>query len=172
MIVADLHNHSTASDGEYSPSELVLKYHNIGLKTVGLTDHDSISGLDEALNSGHQSGITVIPGVEVTLKFQRPYFRGSLHLLFYFSETLFNKTEFKKALTDIISQGRGIALVKNRIDAINREFGPGGHDPLLKRPLTINEITSQGENISRRHFFVALSKNHNIEDRNQIDRLI
>jgi len=171
-IVADAHNHSTASDGEYSPAELVLKGRDAGLKAIGLTDHDSIAGLDEAVDAGHRSGMIVIPGVEVSLRFKRPLFVGTLHLLLYFSETLLKKPEFREALTHIISQGRGTALVRDRIDAINREFGPEGRNPLLKKFLTLEEVNSYGENITRRHFFLALSKNHNIEDRNQTDRII
>ncbi len=171
-IVADLHNHSTASDGEFSPAELVSKSYNLGLKAVGLTDHDSIAGLDEALNEGRRLGIMVIPGVEVSLRFKRTGFVGSLHLLLYFSEQLFNNSEFRNDLNDIISQGRGITLVRDRVDAINDEFGPEGKTPVLGRPLTVEEITLFGENISRRHFFMALSKNHNIEDKSTIDKLI
>ena len=61
MIVADLHNHSTVSDGEYTPSELVLQAHEMGLKAIALTDHDTIAGLDEAVEAGRKSGIKVIP---------------------------------------------------------------------------------------------------------------
>jgi predicted metal-dependent phosphoesterase TrpH len=171
-IIADLHNHSTASDGEYSPVELIAMGRDMGFKAIGITDHDSIRGLDEVINSTHQSGIGVIPGVEVTLRFQRPYFVGSLHLLLYFSDYLLKNTDFKKAINHIMSQGRGIALVKDRIEAINREFAPEGKNPLLERPLTVDEITSYGNNITRRHFFLALSEKHKIEDRNQIDKII
>lgn len=171
-IIADLHNHSTASDGEFSPAQLVSKARDIGLKAVGLTDHDSIAGLEEFIESGKKTGITVIPGAEVTLRFKRPYFTGSLHLLLYFHERFLGSTAFKKDIIHIISQGRGSALVKDRIEAINREFGPRGNNPLLEKPLTVDEILCHGENITRRHFFLALSKNHKIEDRNIIDRLI
>jgi len=171
-IIADLHNHSTASDGEYPPSELILKAHEIGLKAIALTDHDTIAGLDEAVGAGHESGIKVIPGIEISIRFRRTFFVGSLHLLIYFSETLLKNTGFREDLNNIASQGRGITLVRDRIDAINSEFGPDGREPLLERPLTIDEITSQSDNITRRHFFIALSKNHNINERSWIDRLI
>ncbi len=68
-IIADLHNHSTASDGEYTPSELVLQAREIGLKAIALTDHDTIAGLDEAIGAGHESGIKVIPGIAIKRKF-------------------------------------------------------------------------------------------------------
>lgn len=171
-IIADLHNHSTASDGEYTPSELVLQARKMGLKAIALTDHDTIAGLDEAIVAGHESGIKVIPGIEISIRFRRTFFVGSLHLLIYFSETLLKNTGFREDLNNIASQGRGITLVRDRIDAINSEFGPNGREPLLERPLTIDEITSQSNNITRRHFFLALSKNHNITERSRIDRLI
>jgi len=44
----DLHLHSNCSDGSYSPSQLVHKLSNAGLKAFALTDHDTIKGLDEA----------------------------------------------------------------------------------------------------------------------------
>ncbi len=171
-IIADLHNHSTASDGEYSPAELVAKSRSIGLKAVALTDHDSIAGLDEALNEGRRLGIMVVPGVEVSLRFKRTGFVGSLHMLLYFSEKLFNNSEFRNELNDIITKGRGITLVRDRVEAINHEFGPEGKTPVLDRRLTVEEITSFAENISRRHFFMALSKNHNVKDKSTIDKLI
>jgi len=170
--IADLHNHSTASDGEYTPSELVLQARVMGLKAIALTDHDTIAGLDEAVGVGHGSGIKVIPGVEVSLRFKRSYFVGTLHLILYFSEALLKDNEFRDDLNSIVGQGRGMALVRDRIDAINSEFGPDGREPLLDRPLSMDEITSQGDNITRRHFFMALSKNHNITDRSQTDRII
>jgi len=171
-IIADLHNHSTASDGDYTPAELVSGCREAGLEAVALTDHDTIAGLDEAVAAGHKAGITVIPGVEVTLRFKRSSFVGSLHLLLYFNETLLKNKAFRNDLTGIVSQGRGLSLVKDRIEAINREFGPEGREPLLKSDLTMDEIISKGENISRRHFFLALSQEHHIQDKGLIDRLI
>ncbi|UCD35396.1 MAG: PHP domain-containing protein [Nitrospiraceae bacterium] len=171
-IIADLHNHSTASDGEYTPGQLVLKARAAGLEAVSLTDHDSIAGLDEAVETGRKAGIEVIPGVEVSLRFRRPYFVGSLHLLLYFSPALLRNESFRKDLTGHIRQGRGLALVRDRVAAINREFGPEGREPLLKRLLTVDEVASHGDNITRRHFFLALSKNHHVTDRSITDRII
>ena len=44
-FIADLHNHTTASDGEYTPAELVNKARDLGLEAVGVTDHDTLAGL-------------------------------------------------------------------------------------------------------------------------------
>ncbi len=170
-VVADLHNHSTASDGEYSPTNLVHAAHVLGLQAVALTDHDTLDGLDEALAAGRALGIQVIPGVEITLRFHRPQFTGSLHLLLYFSESLFRRADFRAAMEDLFPQGRGPALVRARVDAINRMFGPAGSQPLLTRPLDAETILSYGETITRRHFALALQEHHGL-DRDQVNRLI
>ena len=56
-IVADLHNHTTASDGEYTPARLVKIAKSHGLSAIGVTDHDNISGLAEACEAGKKEGI-------------------------------------------------------------------------------------------------------------------
>ena len=93
--VADLHNHTTASDGEYQPAELIQAAKNLNLTAIGVTDHDTLSGLDEALAAGEKLGIQVIPGVEVSLRFKRPFFVGTLHYLLYIPYALLTDTEFR-----------------------------------------------------------------------------
>ncbi|MHB8125497.1 MAG: PHP domain-containing protein [Desulfitobacteriaceae bacterium] len=62
---ADLHCHTTASDGLLSPRELVLLAKKKGLKAVAITDHDTILGWNEAENVGSESGIEILRGVEL-----------------------------------------------------------------------------------------------------------
>ena len=62
----DLHVHSTHSDGTYSVSELVAYAKEKGLKAIALTDHDTVSGVEEALAEGEKQGIIVIPGIEIS----------------------------------------------------------------------------------------------------------
>lgn len=170
-FVADLHNHTTASDGEYTPTELVQKAHDLGLTAVGVTDHDTLAGLDEALAVGEEAGILVVPGVEVSLRFRRPYFVGTLHYLLYIPRDLIRDDEFRQRAIDIFSQGRGAGLVRARVAAINEEFGPNGKAPLLKRDLTAEEIEALSPNVTRRHFAGALKENHGL-DKEQINMLI
>jgi len=67
MFDLDLHLHSTASDGTLSPSELVNKCAENGLKVIALTDHDTLDGIDEAIGRAKTLGnIEVIPGIEVS----------------------------------------------------------------------------------------------------------
>ncbi|MDZ7331354.1 MAG: PHP domain-containing protein [candidate division KSB1 bacterium] len=171
-IIADLHNHSTASDGEYSPEQLVAKAKELGLKAIALTDHDSIEGLEQAISAGEKLGVNVIPGVEVSLAFKRPYFVGTLHLLLYFPPHYLANGSFKTMLNDIMSQGRGLHLVNARVQAINEVFGPEGREPVLKRPLQAEHLTAYGSNITRRHFALALKEKHGIEDKELVNRII
>ena len=171
-IVADLHNHSTVSDGEYSPTELVVKAKELDLKAVGITDHDTIDGVAEAIQAGNQHGIKVVPGVEVSLAFRRSYFVGTMHLLLYFSNGLLNDNKFTDLLNGILSQGRGLSLIEARVKAINEEFGPQGKQPMLSNPLRADELTSYSPNVTRRHFALALKEKHGIADKDQINRII
>jgi predicted metal-dependent phosphoesterase TrpH len=170
-FIADLHNHTTASDGEYTPAELVNAAHELGLQAVGVTDHDTLNGLDEALAAGEKAGIRVLPGVEVSLRFRRPYFVGTLHYLLYIPLDLLGDRAFRRMAQDIFSQGRGAGLVRARVTAINEEFGPQGKRPLLGQELTAGEIEALAPNVTRRHFALALKENHGL-NREQINRLI
>ena len=170
-FIADLHNHTTASDGEYTPTELVNQAADLGLQALGVTDHDTINGLDEALAAGAAAGIRVVPGVEVSLRFKRPYFTGTLHYLLYIPYDLLGDAEFRAAAEAIFSQGRGGGLVRARVAAINAEFGPAGATPLLTRDLTAEEIEALADNVTRRHFALALSTNHGL-NKEQVNLLI
>lgn len=170
-FVADLHNHTIASDGEYTPTELVQAGASLGLKAIGVTDHDTLNGLDEAMAAGEVAGIQVVPGVEVSLRFRRSYFVGTLHYLLYIPYHLLQDADFRQLATDIFGMGRGLGLVRSRVDAINEIYGPNGRSPLLRRELTIREIQQLADNATRRHFALALSQNHGL-DRQQINLLI
>lgn len=65
----DLHTHSTVSDGTYTPARLVQLARARGLRTFSLTDHDNVSGLDEAEAAAKAEGVELIPGMELTVDF-------------------------------------------------------------------------------------------------------
>lgn len=77
----DLHTHSTASDGTYSPSELVRLAKKEGLKALALTDHDTLLGLKEAFETSREEKLDFLCGVEISIKCDGP---GHFHLLGYF----------------------------------------------------------------------------------------
>ncbi|MGP1437756.1 MAG: PHP domain-containing protein [Treponema sp.] len=72
----DLHTHSTASDGTYTPSQLVNKAIELGLKVIALTDHDTLKGIQEAREAA-KDRIIFIPGVEISIEWHK----GDCHLL-------------------------------------------------------------------------------------------
>lgn len=81
---ADLHTHTMCSDGKLSPSELVRKVHERGIRAMAVTDHDTIDGLPEAIETGVKLGIEVIPGVELSVTADGQ----EIHLLGYFFDPL------------------------------------------------------------------------------------
>jgi len=75
----DLHTHSRASDGTQSPTELMEAAAAAGLDVVGLTDHDSFSGWDEAAVAASRAGVTLVRGIELSAR----YDGLGVHLLAY-----------------------------------------------------------------------------------------
>lgn len=73
----DLHTHSTASDGAFTPGELIRKAKEEGLTALALTDHDSLDGLEEADMAAQLAGLRFVPGVEIEIGFGP----GEFHLL-------------------------------------------------------------------------------------------
>jgi 3',5'-nucleoside bisphosphate phosphatase len=68
LSTIDLHSHSTASDGELTPAELVEKAALNGVDTLALTDHDSVAGLGDAHIAAIQHEITLINGIELSTR--------------------------------------------------------------------------------------------------------
>ena len=95
----DLHVHTTASDGQYSPTQIIEMASEKNIGTIAITDHDTIAGLEEGAAAAKTHKITFVPGVELNIS----YPTGEFHLL---------GLGFKKispSLTEILDN-----LVKNR----------------------------------------------------------
>ncbi len=172
IIFSDLHNHTTASDGDFTPDQMVEQACKKGISVIGITDHDTLTGLKDAIEAGEKYNIEVIPGVEVSIRFKRSYFIGTLHLLCYFSQDLLSNSKFVTRFNDILAQGRGEKLVRARIEEINRVFGPGKDSALLSRDMTYEDIAVLSNNATRRHFALALEKTFKIIDKNIINSII
>lgn len=80
MIPFDLQSHSTVSDGELTPRELVAAAATAGVELLALTDHDAVDGIDDALAAGLHHGVRVVPAVELSVL---DHSRGDLHLCGY-----------------------------------------------------------------------------------------
>ncbi len=79
MDFIDLHTHSSASDGTLTPTELVERAASLSclkLSAIALTDHDTVSGVREAVNAAKNTDIRLIPGTELSCYYQVPYTEG------------------------------------------------------------------------------------------------
>jgi predicted metal-dependent phosphoesterase TrpH len=79
MSKADLHIHTTASDGHSTPTEIVQSAHKHKLEIISITDHDTIRGYQQALETAEKLNIQLLPGVEITADFKG----RECHLLAY-----------------------------------------------------------------------------------------
>jgi predicted metal-dependent phosphoesterase TrpH len=90
---ADLHIHSTASDGKLTPADVVLEAAKRGLSFIALTDHDNIDGIASAQAAASAfPQLKVIPGIEISTEVAQ----GEVHVLGYFID--YTNPEFNAAL--------------------------------------------------------------------------
>lgn len=138
MKAVDLHSHSTASDGSYTPSELIDYAHEKGLRSIALTDHDTVGGLDEAITHANElyPDLEVIPGIE----FSTLYNGHDVHLVGLYID--YKKPEFTAELQKFIDSrtNRNIKMCK-----LLTEHG---------MPVTFDEILEAfpGAVITRAHY--------------------
>ena len=135
--IIDLHIHSNASDGSYTPSEIVQMSHRMGLKAIAITDHDTIDGSRSALKSGIPSSMDFVTGVEISTGV--PSFcqaSSSIHMLGYFidldnenlNKTLDNLQKARKERTPQILHklnNLGIDICEDDIKALVGDSLPG-----------------------------------------------
>ncbi len=79
----DLHVHTSFSDGDLRPGEVVREAKALGIVALGITDHDNIEGVEEALEEGKALGVEVVPGVEISAE-EEGGEKRRLHILGYF----------------------------------------------------------------------------------------
>ena len=135
----DLHTHTTASDGQYTPGELVKKAKGHGLSILAVTDHDTIAGGSEAMAAGKAQGLRVIRGVELSAKE-----RKNFHILGYNFQD--GDTELAR-LCEKFRAGRDER--KHKIVDFLREKG-------VEISLSEVEELAGGEVIARPHFAQVL----------------
>src|SRR3954452_11032326 len=79
----DLHSHTSASDGTYSPAELIQAATEAKLEALAITDHDTLSGYEQAKPIAEAAGLPLICGIELSTKVEYGH-RKTVHLLGYF----------------------------------------------------------------------------------------
>lgn len=80
MQKADLHIHTTASDGLLTPEEVVRWASLKRLKAAAITDHDTVNGIDAAIDAASRYGVEIIPGIEFSTIFEEE----EIHILGYY----------------------------------------------------------------------------------------
>ena len=122
MVKIDLHTHSTRSDGLDSPTDLMINAKKAGLDVIALTDHDTVSGWDEARGKAFELGLGFVPGIEVTSvsdveRFGRTI-RISVHLLAYLPDPDHKALEIVLGDTVATREARGRAIVEKLAEQI------------------------------------------------------
>jgi predicted metal-dependent phosphoesterase TrpH len=146
----DLHTHSTASDGIYSPTKLLQRAHEVGLRVLALTDHDSTEGLDEASEAALHLAIDFIPGIEINtdvgrdeihvlgyyLEYQRPEFQAILQVL------RDARTRRGQRMVELLNQ-QGVSIMWERVRQIAQ--GAVGRPHVARALLEAGYVQSIGE---------------------------
>ena len=139
----DLHSHTTASDGTFSPAQLVDEAVRTGVHILGITDHDTFSGYDQALPLARQAGLELICGIELSTKMHA----HSVHLLGYFLDPLVNPDglgDFRTWIGGVQASRRDRNV---RLIARLRELGVD---------ITLEEVQARGGGMTGRPHFAQL----------------
>lgn len=136
----DLHVHTTASDGTATPVEIVVMAKSLGLGAIAITDHDTLEGIEIALDVGRLYKIEVIPGIELGSEYQGE----EIHILGYLVE-LHNR-EFLDKLT--LFQDTRVHRMEKMVNKLQELGFPIALDRVL-------EISGSGS-LGRPHLAAAL----------------
>ncbi|KAL8061004.1 hypothetical protein ABFX02_02G060500 [Erythranthe guttata] len=162
-LVFEFHSHTTCSDGFLSPTKLVERAHHKGVKVLALTDHDTMSGIPEAMDAARRFGIKIIPGVEISTIFHS---RGDssgaeepVHILAYYSSCGPTKAALLEKFLGDIREGRFLRA-KNIVAKLHK----------LKLPVkweTVSKIAGKGVAPGRLHIARALLEAGHVENLKQ-----
>ena len=152
MKFIDLHTHSTASDGTDTPAQLVGKAHAAGLAAVAITDHDTLSGLDEGQQTGRELGIEVVRGCEISTGTEL----GELHILgLWLPENPQPLLEKLRWLREMRAE-RNVGIVKKLQDL--------GYDISMEEVLA----AARGESVGRPHIAAVMLRKGFAKDPRQV----
>jgi 3',5'-nucleoside bisphosphate phosphatase len=136
----DLHTHSIASDGALTPTELIVRAAERGVRIQALADHDTLLGVAEAVAEGERRGVRVIPATELNTESEW----GDVHVLAYFVDP--HDAGLEERLRELReNRGRRIDLMVEKLNAL-------GYAVSLDR---VREI-ARGGSLGRPHLAQAL----------------
>ena len=153
-LIADLHIHSDASDGTFSPSQIIEIAKNLNIKAIAITDHDTIKGSKEVIENKLLSDIKFLTGVEISASPPLSFpCSGSFHLLGYGIKL--DNPGLNKGL-EVFQSAR-----KNRNPLIIKKLNDLGMDVSIdeiKEIFTENSVYSGEVQIGRPHIARLLIK--------------
>lgn len=123
----DFHIHTTKSDGDYTPTEIIMFAKESNVDTISITDHKTMSGVEEAIKAGEWLGVNVIPGIELSTRFNGK----KVHILGYFTNEIYKDKDFISALR--YAKKGNVKLLEKLI----------GDDVDGRKDLEKNKITTQ-----------------------------
>lgn len=144
-IEADLHTHTTASDGTERPAANVQMAFDAGLGAIAITDHDTVSGVAEALSAGRELGIEVVPGVEISTVANGQ----DIHVLGYYIDI--NNEQFLHRLASL----RDTRDTRNNM-IIDRLQQLGLDITMAEVLREVENIKSKGDTVGRPHIAAVL----------------
>lgn len=155
MTICDLHTHSTASDGTTSPAEVVQRAKAANVKYLALTDHDTVSGIEEALKTAKDLDIAFIPGIELSTY----YNKESVHVLGFFKGDGYKDKDLNDFLKSIKTKRieRAKKIVENLakfhdIHITLESIMKNGKDTIA-RPHIAKAIMDAGYNYDKEYIF-------------------
>lgn len=116
MLKVDFHVHTTSSDGTLSPKEVVQRAHKNNVRYLAITDHDTLTGLSEAIEESFKHDVVVIPGIELSTQHNNE----SIHILGFFKDDNFKNDDLAKELDNI--KNHRIVRAKKMIDKLKEEY--------------------------------------------------
>jgi predicted metal-dependent phosphoesterase TrpH len=135
----DLHTHTNESDGTCSPAQLVAEAAHAGVTTLGITDHDTFRGYDQATLPAAGAGLELVCGIELSTKLHG----HSVHLLGYFFGEQ-GLTDFRTWILDLQAARRDRNI---RLVARLRELG---------FDITLEEAEARGRGMTGRPHFAQI----------------
>jgi predicted metal-dependent phosphoesterase TrpH len=130
----DLHIHTTASDGTFTPEQVISHAHQLKLKAIAITDHDTVAGSKEALRNGIPPSLGFLTGVEISST-PPPFYpaSGSFHLLGYsirlddpeLNRTLEKLQQARKNRNPAIISRLNELGISITLDEVRKEAGEG-----------------------------------------------
>ena len=155
---ADLHTHTTFSDGTFTPAELVDYASKQDISVLAVTDHDSVSGIDEAISAGAAKGVEIIPGIELNTDIKDT----DLHILGYYID--YKKPEFITRLNGI--KAARVERMRQMVEKLNEiGFTCINLDDIYEEYRKVNQDVSSGEvSLGRPHLARAMVRKNIVED--------